>query len=457
MHRTHHYLVDYTTAQADFSPPKPALSLGEQDNPQSIFDAQLNSVVSSLLSSASTSSGLPNPFQDPLAFSSSTSLELALSPLCYSFEFEDGDNLVGATSSDEPNNNDPLLPNVCCDLELGTTMSSVPPLQAPKLAQLSPPPPPSLPSSTTIEETTISATRLPMIPPIESVDACDMLSPLSPSSSSSSPSTKMLSSSSSFVDVDLLLKSSAQLAQSQALQDLDSAVAAIKQSSAFNVQDLSPATWLPAESPFSEFSELSSPCPSPDAASRRRHAGQPHHARAKADCAQPLKVEAMLTPLPLSPCPKEAEEDTQPCKRAKTSRTSTSSSCSSNSGTKKPSDGKHCSSTGGGHGKLESKYAWDERLLTMSRSQFVHFTRTNKSLTADELEDLRQTRRRMKNRLYQKDARDRRFIKVAKERELTRHQLQASVRRLSARCQRLEAIIRSNCPEQLTLLTESQL
>ncbi|EGD83069.1 hypothetical protein PTSG_03707 [Salpingoeca rosetta] len=107
--------------------------------------------------------------------------------------------------------------------------------------------------------------------------------------------------------------------------------------------------------------------------------------------------------------------------------------------------------------KLESKYQWDEHLLTMPRAEFVHFTRTNKHLTADQLQDLRQTRRRMKNRLYQKDARDRRFIRVARERELTRHQLQASVRRLSARCLRLEAIIRAHCPEQLTTLTEEQL
>eukprot|EP01147_Barroeca_monosierra_P007603 gene7603-9868_t len=107
--------------------------------------------------------------------------------------------------------------------------------------------------------------------------------------------------------------------------------------------------------------------------------------------------------------------------------------------------------------KLSSKYNWDERLLTMDRAEFVNFTRTNKQLTKDQLNDLRRTRRRMKNRLYQKDARDRRYIKVAKERELTRHQLQVSVRRLTARCFRLESIIRTYCPEQLTTLSKEEI
>jgi hypothetical protein len=66
--------------------------------------------------------------------------------------------------------------------------------------------------------------------------------------------------------------------------------------------------------------------------------------------------------------------------------------------------------------RVESKFQWNDALLTMSRRDFSRYTRTNKDrLSKDALDDLRKTRRRMKNRLYQKDARDRQCLKTFKQ------------------------------------------
>jgi hypothetical protein len=103
--------------------------------------------------------------------------------------------------------------------------------------------------------------------------------------------------------------------------------------------------------------------------------------------------------------------------------------------------------------RVESKYKWDDSLLTMSRRDFSQYTRTNKDrLSKDALDDLRKTRRRMKNRLYQKDARDRQCMKTFKQRQQTQLQLKATVKRLASRCDRLMEIIQRCCPEELTAL-----
>eukprot|EP00056_Hartaetosiga_gracilis_P001312 m.44139 g.44139 ORF g.44139 m.44139 type:complete len:444 (+) comp10584_c1_seq1:227-1558(+) len=99
--------------------------------------------------------------------------------------------------------------------------------------------------------------------------------------------------------------------------------------------------------------------------------------------------------------------------------------------------------------KIQSKYDWPMDMLTMERGEFVRFTRTTNRYTKEQLDDLRSARRRMKNRLYQKDARDRKFMRQRNKKDNTLHHLNACVRRLSARCERLEKIIRSTCPEKL--------
>eukprot|EP00055_Hartaetosiga_balthica_P005688 m.17040 g.17040 ORF g.17040 m.17040 type:complete len:346 (-) comp4716_c0_seq1:189-1226(-) len=99
--------------------------------------------------------------------------------------------------------------------------------------------------------------------------------------------------------------------------------------------------------------------------------------------------------------------------------------------------------------KIDSKFKWPMEMLTMDRGEFVRFTRTTKMYTKVQLDDLRSARRRMKNRMYQKDARDRKFMKSQDKKDNTLHYLNACVRRLTSRCERLEKIIRTSCPEKL--------
>eukprot|EP00045_Choanoeca_perplexa_P014459 m.170189 g.170189 ORF g.170189 m.170189 type:complete len:338 (+) comp16683_c0_seq1:141-1154(+) len=112
---------------------------------------------------------------------------------------------------------------------------------------------------------------------------------------------------------------------------------------------------------------------------------------------------------------------------------------------------------------VSSKYDWPVEILESSRQEFTRMIQ-NKNLTQDQLEDLRKARRRLKNRRYQKGARNRR--RERRERGLEparatpaklRHQvesLQSNVTQLQALCQDMMMLLQASNPEGLQQLRE---